>query len=359
MKDLRIVTIVDLSNYGNRLQNYALKVILERLAGRRVQTIRLSDGWLRDCLASARRVAGAVRHRRLRRLILFDRFTKEYVPTIRKTANELTEDGGFYVLGSDQIWNPSFSLGGRADGSQYAALVSGGCKFSYAASFGIGLEDFTPLWKERVRSFLATFEKLSVREKSGAEIVEQLSGLRAEVVLDPSLLLTMEEWRAVERKPRRMKDLLSEGYCVKFFLGEVDCSRACAVNEMCDKQGLRLIDLNDRSLSVGPSEFLYLIDHASLVCTDSFHAVAFSVVFRKPFVAFDRRSSSCDMSARFALFKQDFALASCFYDDPIFCGDGPWSIGWEYVEERIDTQRNRSLDFLRNGLGSYFAQRPL
>ena len=93
------------------------------------------------------------------------------------------------IVGSDQVWN--YNCSGN-DTTFLLDWCETSKKYSYAASFGVAElpEQQVPFFKEQ----LSKFRYISVREKTGQDICEKQLGLSAEVVLDPTLLLTKDEW---------------------------------------------------------------------------------------------------------------------------------------------------------------------
>ena len=132
---------------------------------------------------------------------------------------------------------------------------------------------------------LKGMKALSVREQAGADLIEQLTGRKAEVHLDPTLLLTADEWRSVSRRPTWYH---GGEYLLTYFLGR----RPPQIDAIAEELGLTVVNLLDEAVYehyvTGVDEFLWAIDHASLVYTDSFHGSVFSILFQTPFVVCDR-----------------------------------------------------------------------
>lgn len=188
------------------------------------------------------------------------------------------------VSGSDQIWNPTIFPDGRFDPVFFGAF-SPLRKIAYAPSFGVpripaGME-------AELKSYLEGYSHLSVREASGREIIQAASGREAAVVLDPTLLLTAEEWSAMAAK-RTVQGEYILCYCI---------SRSGAlepyIRRLAEDTGLPVVQLCGTRRKVhpkarmifdaGPAEFLTLFQNAAFVCTNSFHGTVFSVQFQRPF----------------------------------------------------------------------------
>ena len=187
------------------------------------------------------------------------------------------------IVGSDQVWNYGCS------GSDETFLLPDieTKKYSYAASFGAAElpEKQVPFFKEQ----LSKFRYISVREKTGQEICKKQLGLSAEVVLDPTLLLTKEEW--AERFHIQSK---SKKYILVYSLG-ISVPLKNVARKMSKILGLPIYNISvivkdffgDKVIkNAGPKEWVELFHNAAFVVTDSFHGTAFSVNFNKPFYAF-------------------------------------------------------------------------
>lgn len=192
-------------------------------------------------------------------------------------------DYDLYIVGSDQVWNPGIYSSLKPYFLDFVPDTKR--KMAYASSFGV---DILPEeCKSVYYKYLSKFDKIGVREKSGAEIVKNL-GLKAENVLDPTLLLNGDDWNKVcSEYPG-----LPERYVAVYeltpspYLREVAKSISeillCPVVRICksasseDTEAINVMD-------AGPSEFLSILQNAQFVVTNSFHGTAFSVNFNKPF----------------------------------------------------------------------------
>lgn len=196
-----------------------------------------------------------------------------------------------YCTGSDQVWNTNFT---KKDTSFLLSFVKDVKKISYASSFAVDyvvkecLQDF--------RNYLSKYDNISVREKSGVELVKRLTGKDATLVCDPTMLLTTDEWFPLAEKS---KIHINKRYILVFIL-TYSYNPYPEVNHIIDtvqqNLGLHLVVLSGNKhdylrknatviKNAGPLEFLYLFEHASYIITSSFHGVAFSANFKKPFIA--------------------------------------------------------------------------
>ena len=114
---------------------------------------------------------------------------------------------------------------------------------------------------------------------------------------DPTMYLSAEKWRNVEKEPKSR--LKNSPYILTYFLGDCEASYKIWVENLAEKNHMKIFELqNEENFGIAPDEFLYLIDHAACVCTDSFHGTVFSLIFHTPFVVFERRDNFKTMSSR-------------------------------------------------------------
>ena len=303
-----IITIFGLNNYGNRLQNYAVQKILTNL-GNSVKTFALTDEY--NCFTWKTILRWKINHitnylfsphpsasKQFARTMVFREFTKRYIPTEEIHSLEgLGDREDYFVVGSDQVWNPTWY--GKQDKDLFLLSFSKPeQRVSFAASFGV--DTLPEEWKEHFRRSLSTFSYISVREEAGAKIVKELTGRDAEVLVDPTLMLSADDWLKIAEKPRRMR--LNKKYILTYFLGDIPQHTELLIEKLQEKDDYYVYHLAKKEYPdlylLGPSEFLYLISKSSLVLTDSFHACIFSFLFSKPFLVYDRRQNEVDMTSR-------------------------------------------------------------
>ena len=191
---------------------------------------------------------------------------------------DIADEYDFFVVGSDQVWNPKWN-----PPYIFLEFVPREKKISYAAS--IGAPEIPNNKKELFKRGISDFNYLSVREDDAVRIIKELTGRSSVVVLDPVLLLSKEEWLAVSQKPTWFKEKYRNGFVLTYYLGKLPPPE---VKTLAVELGLPVINLLDvenfNHFTVGPAEFVWLFAHASLVFTNSFHGMAFSLLFKRPFI---------------------------------------------------------------------------
>ncbi|WP_175566613.1 polysaccharide pyruvyl transferase family protein [Fibrobacter sp. UWB11] len=260
------------------------------------------------------------------------------------------------ILGSDQVLHP-INLGAHFyDLSWVDESVP---KYAYASSFGVS--KIPLIQKSYTKRYLSRFAKMSLREKSGVEIVQSLTGKNYERTLDPTLLLCAQEWSEVFHLTSSASE---QPYIFCYFLGKNKKHREFA-KELQKKTGYRIINPvhldsynpeddsfgDEHPFNVGPSEFVQLIKGASYVCTDSFHGTVFSLLFAKKVAVFNRYNVGSSASANSRI-QNLFDLAQIennvkTVDDLIRLAP----LGCSF-DEKIMVHRAKSLEYLQKIAGS-------
>lgn len=198
----------------------------------------------------------------------------------------------FYLVGSDQVWNPS--LISVSHGYYLLNFVpEDSKKISYASSFGtINIpEKAIEIYKKE----LAEFEKISVREVQGALFLKSI-GIESKVVIDPTLLLDTESWKNYFPSKRKINEAYIFCYVmngdhkgadfIKLVSKQIIKSkkRNYKVIVVGDKEYKKLIPGYHLITDAGPEDFLNLLYNADYVITNSFHGACFSINFNKEFI---------------------------------------------------------------------------
>ena len=256
-----------------------------------------------------------------------------------------------YLSGSDQIWNPTIFPDHRFDPVFFSAFTAGR-KIAYAPSFGVpripdGMED-------ELRSYLAPFSHIAVRETQGQTILRELTGQTVPVVLDPTLLLRREDWSAIAQDPG-----LSGGYILCYCISRPD-ALVPYIETLARETGLPVVQLcgirrpvvpgAKLVLDAGPAEFLGLFRGASFVCTNSFHGTVFSVQFGKPFF-----TAAAPSERKAPELSRTYSLLSRLGLESRIIGKGDSArtqdpIVWPAVQEKLEHARRDSLAYLRCAL---------
>lgn len=321
-KKIAIITCIGKNNFGNRLQNYALQKVLQD-KGFYVET--LNNNWrLNNFDNYEENYQGYLKREKEKepeeyekrfRTAYFDEFDENVVfnKEMITAINLENTDYDYYIVGSDQVWNPHH---GRLRDVDFLYSIEPSKRISYAAS--IGVDEIPDNLKEKTKRELSKFKAISVREEKGKEIIENLTGRKdVEVNLDPTMLLTANDWSKLAKKPKQLK---TDKYILNYFLGELSDSRKKEIERIAQENNCEIINILDTKspfYETGPSEFLYLEQNAFLICTDSFHSSVFAIIFNRPFIVFDREDSQASMNSRIDTLLNTFELEDRKYENKI------------------------------------------
>lgn len=233
--------------------------------------------------------------------------TEEY-----NTLEQLSNVGKYdiYLAGSDQIWGysiPEF-VSAKADvrGVYYLNFIEG-YKISYASSTGAATyEELLPYKK-----YMDLFAHIAVREERGKEVISKITGKRVEMVLDPTFLITHDEWVKIIKKQKKIYD---EKYVLIYSLQGRKKARKWRkiIRFIQANKNLKFVTVVPFSpitgegiynrADAGPEELLNLFANADYIYTDTFHGMSFSIHYRKPFTLYEDTEADCRKRNILAMF---------------------------------------------------------
>lgn len=282
-----ILTFHDADNYGALLQAYALQQTLKKL-GMESEFVEI-EREVKKAEPQQKNGPMAVFMKRVteaseRRKKLFEEFRNGYLeisPCYRREETEQLNDRyQLFLVGSDQVWNWKIP---DVDPRYFLPFAADEKKYSYAASFG------TSEVPEKVAGWTAEqlkkFRRISVREESGRQLAEKLTGRTAQVHPDPTLLLERQDWEKISEQ--------RESDYVLLFLLVYDEEAVRKAREIAEqkKVSVKIVTAAflpqlgvDAWCTSGVTEWITLIRNAQAVVTNSFHGTVFSILFEKEFV---------------------------------------------------------------------------
>lgn len=286
-----------------------------------------------------------------KRIAAFDAFAIQHIPThptLFTNNDQLkanTPEADAYICGSDQIWNSFFPNG--KDLAFYLNFVPDHkLKIAYAASFAIDeiAEDVKPLVKENV----PRINHVGVRETSGVRILNELGITGAQQVLDPTFLLPASHWKSQFVKEEKGDYL---------FIYDFDNNatiKAIALH-LKEKNNWKIVTVNPNLdyadevyYTEGPEKFLSLIYHSQQVLSNSFHALAFSLIFNKQIAVINRADKiNTRMRDLLGLVGLDNYIVSSLEDFTSLA-----AINYEEVNSALSSHISRSKTFLIDALTS-------
>lgn len=267
-----------------------------------------------------------------------------------------------FISGSDQVWNPN------AVRNLYLQTFSAdrNRKISYAAS--IGRDKLSEYEVAAMIPSLQQFGSVSVREETAKKLLEQYIDTPITTVLDPTMLLTSDEWAEIATS----REVRGKYAVVYFFSNSLEVRRKA--KDFCKRHGLQLVmipyakqeyNLTDRIgpgvryNDVGPDEFVSLIRNADFVITDSFHGAVFSLIHQIPFAVFERnKAGHVSMNSRLYDLLDTFGESKRLVNVNRICElDSLFDIDKEKIQRILEQKKEESIDFLngaiKNGISSY------
>lgn len=311
MENMKTITVTHQNavNYGAALQAYALQKQLSKLG---------VDDKILDLEAAHPIFNGVKFNKHLpgnmygnilnllqivqtkRRIKRFKEFVKNNIKTTQhyRTIEEVFVNppvADAYITGSDQTFN--IHLGERS--ASFLRFGSEKTKrISYAASMGRPVVE--DKYIDEFVSAIKTYSFLSVRECCSADYITKISGLPCQANLDPTLLLSEEEWLKLASISKSCLSVEREKYILVYQLLKNPILND-AVKKIKKETGLKVVVINPYAVcglkgniiirDAGPIEFLNLYKNAEIILTTSFHGTCFSIIFQKPFFSFIRQSS--------------------------------------------------------------------
>lgn len=322
--DIKTITCHDVYNYGATLQAFALQDFLEQM-GHNVEIINYKPNYIDfpykvslfvhpsspmkkytekylflKILYAIKRYLWYIPS--LSRKKSFDSFIVKHLRITKKYScySELINDipnADLYIVGSDQVWNSVTMLNGLDPAFYLQFVPKNKRKISYSASFGF---DYIPdRNKDTIKLWLSTLDAISVREVSGVNILREFK-ISSEYVCDPVFLLSKKDWI---HRFNIAED--NEKYVLIYNLSKIDANLIKVAKIIADHFNYKLYSVSpmkircaDRCfINAGPDKFISLIFNAAFVVTNSFHATAFSIIFRRQFCSYNYHSkgNSCRM----------------------------------------------------------------
>lgn len=309
--DIYLLTWNGSENYGTNLQAYALKVFIEKLgyncfmfsgSGRMTPKIFWNKATqiIKNHFNKFFRVKkpnNVYSEKTMIKREKIHKYLEENFNYIKiNTKNELKKIAkqSIFLVGSDQVWNPYY-----LDSSALLDFLPDDyIRCSYAASVGI---DSIPVnMRNLYKLNLSKFSSITVREESSKRALKEfMPTAKIETVMDPTFLLDASDWDNFAKQADFFdKQLIPQDFILCYFVGnQMDYSNQ--INMISEKLKCLVFQVDESNdgfntkygvpiPEAGPVEFVWLIQHAKMILTDSFHAVALSVNLQKEFIVFKR-----------------------------------------------------------------------
>jgi hypothetical protein len=344
-------------NYGGILQYYALQKVLES-SGHEVHILTIRKQrklFLLNSLVSLKwkviKILGKMSIFGYNKLIDVEKFKQKNMTNLTDSFFSLDDVCAYLhtnsidtlVVGSDQIWNRSatHSLDVSFLNFGYAAR-----KFAYAASFAKDTINYSPQEIQFCIKQLETFESVSVREKSGVDILKEKLSCNGLHVLDPTLLLEPEAY-PIDLDSKEL-DSFSEEYLFSYILDSSEVKDEFK-DDFCKKLGLSNLDFVGYKGYRGVEAWLKGLSGSKFVVTDSFHGMCFAIIFKKDFIVVANKERGLDRF--YSLLKLLNLESRLVYPEDLarYIFDGiKLKINWLEVTTLLNQQKNISRKFLED-----------
>ena len=304
MRKAAIITLYNNTNTGNKLQNYAVQDVLKNYF-ELVETLTYSEssldslgiGWKGKIVLafgfppSIAKEKKAIVERKRR----FKAFSQKHLHvkddmSFQDYTKAFSNHYDAFITGSDQVWHNWTNSKAELD---YFFLRFADREKRICLSPSFGYEEIPSEFKAQYISGLNGFLQLSCREQSGCKIIKDLTGKDAERLIDPTMMLSVEKWKCIEKKPHYE---VPKHFILAYCLGGMTDKNRKELLGLSKSMKIPVIDIFNLKYpeyySTSPDEFLYLVDRCDLVYTNSFHGCAFSILYHKPLKVFDRNDNS-------------------------------------------------------------------
>lgn len=363
-----------MNNYGTKLQAYAVQEIMSEYGTVEIIDFKADLKWrvrykpekmllqkYSDVKnASEKTISINLSNKRRNAIYSFDdKYVFAPACVGGKALREQATTYDAVVCGSDQIWNP-VNLGSHTCMLEF--VPDSVRRISLAPSFGI--ESVPNELKHTYQDRLKHIEYLSVREKSGVDILKNLGREDVFWCLDPTLLLKEEKWHSLAAESKKSYD---EPYIFCYFLGNNPVPREVA-RKLREVTGAKVVNIphfksfvdaddglaNYDLYDATPQDFVNLIRNASFVCTDSFHGTAFSLIFEREVFSCERHQSTDIASTNGRLYSilsllgiPERMVTDCNQVDKLLASQ----INYVELKSILDHKRNEAKEFLDNAIG--------
>lgn len=354
-----VVTLHRVYNYGSALQAYATQKVLQRQG----VDVEIIDYITPQRTKKAIWLAGSGNRSGIKKILYllaksasiflkertFGRFVEKNLRLTKKyvTADDLAKDppqADVYVTGSDQTWNSQYNEG--VDRGFFLDFVPEDAKrVAFVSSFG--RTELPADEVEITKKYIGRYSALSVREDSAVEILNGLGRQDAVQMIDPTLLLTKDEWVALASKR-----LIKERYLILMLLYNEDNRATEYARKLADQKGLKLVkicwDLRRPPMvdvlmtHRSPADFLSLFYHADFVVTNSFHGTAFSINLERQFVVVPRNEFNSRIESLLRLTGLEDRLVAS--EEALSVAEK--TIDYAPINRTLDAERERAKEFI-------------
>ena len=376
MSEFGILTFYNVINYGAALQAYALQEKVKEL-GKSSEFIRFSDTHgnddstkgVKDYLRALHSVGYSIktyltiRKEGRKQNELFadfqERFLNKSVKYYR-AIEELEADEAFYkgfIAGSDMVWS---DIGQNLE-VYFLTFVPKIKRLSYAPSL-TGRDNETFEEKEKYANWINQISYLSCREQYGVDYIKQNTGREAKKVLDPTLLFGKTQWK----EKLDLFEKKEKPYILCYLFRGITKAVEKKVKQYAQahKMELKFIPMTPKERmhnlkrgfagAYGPKEFVEEFLNATLIFTNSFHGLLFSLIMNKPFYTLHRGEGNewAKHEERMSNILEQLELQNRFIFETQLPESPDFNIDYDTVNEKLEILRKDSISYLSDALNS-------
>ena len=369
MDKVGIITFHTAINYGGHLQAYALQTAISQM-GMSAEIIdytkkveHKSVGHYIEAILGIFKIIKIKKYRKSSEYLLrkekFQNFDKHYFFLSQKCENRndvlrLSKDYLAIVCGSDQIWNPFHT---HCNDIFYGGTIEQNRRIAYAPSFGT--DSIPKRIQVDYKRLLNAVNYLSVRELSGARIIEELTGRKSLVVVDPTLLISKDVWLSlVHNSKNDYMEYSNKPFVVCYFLGKHERDLK-TINDYFYEKGILVLNIsqtpngkynNTIDVFPGVEEFLFLICNSLAVFTDSYHGTMFSIIFERDFYSITRNDTKVNLNSRIGSFLSKIHCSEHMVKNVSYNLLNNMSVDYHTINETLTEWKKESYSFLRESI---------
>lgn len=290
---------------------------------------------------------------KFRMRLQFDNFLQSRLrlshPVRKEQIESLSHKYNTIISGSDQVWNLAIT---GEDTTYLLDFKMDNCKkVSYAAS--IGPKAVKKKYMDIMRPYIQQFDIISIREAAAAETIQQMIGRVPMMIdVDPTVLLKTSEWNCLAKKSKRKCKNFLFLYLMQDSSELIQMAKTLAQKNKLTIYSIFMVETKEKvgidMRGASLEDFLYLIQNANYVCSNSFHGLMFALRFHKKFF-WSYQNGENMSNPRFEMLVQQYGI-DCRRIDLGKKIDEYKEIDFEFVDKVMSIQRKKSLQHLKEGM---------
>lgn len=362
------------ANYGGLLQAYALQTVLERMGNDVTVLDKKFKQWTlplwKKPLVYSIRLVNKVLRRKKNNIVFLEQYIAKVKPVVEQNTDkfiakyihriliddyselECAKGLDAIVVGSDQVWRPMYFGQNIEDAFLKFAKNAKIKRVAYAPSFGVDTWEYTPQQTESCKLLLQKFDAVSVREESGVALCKTYFGKNALWVLDPTMLLEVEDYISIFKTAKTPP---SKGSLLYYVLDDTP-EKTEIINKIEKEKKLKPFRVGSKNDDLCASlaeriqppleEWLRGFYDAEFIVTDSFHACVFSILFKKQFIVVaNKKRGNSRIDSLLKCFDLQNRLVNSEFDISTLN-----EIDYKSVHAKLEEKRTFSMNFLINSM---------